>query len=100
MIEGKLINLRAREMSDLQRMTRWVNDREVTRFLSTRYPWSEATEEAWLRDHTSKLLAFGDVGFAIETKDGVHIGGCGLHNASPERRSAELGIMIGEKDYW
>ncbi len=100
MIEGKLINLRAQEMSDLARMTRWVNDREVTRFLSTRYPWAEATEEAWLRNRTSKPMAFGDVGFAIETKDGVHIGSCGLHEASPEQRSAELGIMIGERAYW
>jgi RimJ/RimL family protein N-acetyltransferase len=37
---------------------------------------------------------------AIETKDGVHIGSCGLHRASAETRDAEMGIMIGEKDYW
>ena len=33
MIEGRLINLRAREMSDRDRMTRWINDREVTRYM-------------------------------------------------------------------
>jgi RimJ/RimL family protein N-acetyltransferase len=45
-------------------------------------------------------MAYGDVSFAIETKDGVHIGSTGLHGASPENRAAELGIMIGEKAYW
>jgi RimJ/RimL family protein N-acetyltransferase len=100
MIEGKLVNLRAQEMSDLERMTRWVNDREVTRFLSVRYPWSSGTEEAWLRNRTSAPMAYGDVSFAIETKDGVHIGGTGLHRVSPENRAAELGIMVGEKAYW
>lgn len=100
MIKGKLVNLRAREMSDVVRMTRWINDREVTRFLSARYPWSSAAEDAFLRGTTSAPMAYGDALFAIETKDGLHIGSTGLHRASPENRAAELGIMIGEKAYW
>lgn len=100
MIEGKLVNLRAREMTDAERMTRWVNDREVMRFQSVRYPWSAAAEEAFVRAKTAAPTAYGDVSLAIETKDGAHIGSCGLHRASPENRSAELGIMIGEKAYW
>jgi RimJ/RimL family protein N-acetyltransferase len=100
MIEGKLVNLRAREMSDLERMAIWVNDREVARFQSVRYPWSLAAEEAFLRGQTASPIAYGNVSLAIETKDGVHIGGCGLHGASPENRAAELGIMVGDKAYW
>ena len=100
MIEGKLVNLRARELSDVERMTRWINDREVTRFMGNRYPWSSAAEEAFVQRTTSGPMAYGDVSFAIETKDGVHIGTAGLHRASPENRAAELGIMIGEKAYW
>lgn len=100
MIEGKLVNLRAQEMSDVERMARWINDREVTRFLSARYPWSSSAEEAFLRGRTSTPMAYGDASFAIETKDDVHIGSTGLHRASPENRAAELGIMVGEKAYW
>ena len=70
MIGGKLVNLRAREMSDRDRMARWVNDREVTRYLGARYPWSLEAEEAFLRNSTSMPTAFGDVSFAIETRDG------------------------------
>ena len=100
MIEGKLVNLRAREMSDVDLMARWINDREVTRFMGGGYPWSSLAEEAFVRAQTTTPMAFTDLRFAIETKDGVHIGGCGLHRASPENRGAELGIMIGEKAYW
>ena len=100
MIEGKLVNVRASEMTDLERLCRWINDREVTRFVSMRYQMSLAAEEAWLRGRTSALMAYGDVSFAIETKDGRHIGNCGLHQATPENRAASLGIMIGEKDCW
>jgi RimJ/RimL family protein N-acetyltransferase len=37
---------------------------------------------------------------AIETLEGRHIGSCGLDMASEANRTAELGIMIGEKDCW
>lgn len=100
MIEGKIVNLRAQEMSDLERNTRWVNDREVMRFLGGRYPWSPTAEENWMRERTKAPLSYANCGFAIETKDGRHIGNCGIHDASPETRSASVGIMIGEKDCW
>jgi RimJ/RimL family protein N-acetyltransferase len=101
MIEGTIINLRAQEMGDLERNHRWLNDREVMRFLGGRYQFSMLAEENWMRERTSKPMAYGgDMGFAIETKDGWHIGNTGLHRASPESRSADLGIMIGEKECW
>jgi RimJ/RimL family protein N-acetyltransferase len=101
MIEGTIVNLRAQEMGDLERNQRWLNDREVMRFLSGRYQFSMLAEENWMRERTGKPMAYGgDMGFAIDTKDGRHIGNTGLHRASPENRSADLGIMIGEKDCW
>jgi RimJ/RimL family protein N-acetyltransferase len=53
-----------------------------------------------MRDLTSKPISYERTFFAIETKEGVHIGNTNLFNASPENRSSELGIMIGEKEYW
>lgn len=100
MIEGMLVNLRAREASDLDRMYRWINDREVTRFLGMRYPISLAAEEAWVNNNVSAPGSYGNVRFAIETKDGVHIGTVNFHQTLPEDRRASLGIMIGEKEYW
>ena len=100
MIEGKLVNLRAPEMTDLERNTRWINDRDVTRFLSLRYLMSSAAEENWMRERCGRPMSFGETFFAIETKDGEHIGNTNLFNVSPEDRRAEFGIMIGEKAHW
>ena len=99
MIEGKLVNLRAREMSDVERMTRWINDREVTRFMGGAYPWSSEAEEAFVRATTSVPMAFGDLRFAIETKDGAHIGGCtdtfdAFKKGSVQQRLQQLGVAF------
>lgn len=99
MIEGKLVRLRAVEPEDAENAFRWINDREVTRGLMARYPFSLETERDWVKG-AAKPLDFTDVRLAVETKDGLHIGHCGLHRGSAENRHAELGIMIGEKEYW
>jgi RimJ/RimL family protein N-acetyltransferase len=62
---------------------------------------SMAAEEQWMRNVCERMPSFENgVFFAIETKDGRHIGNTNLFNASPEERRAELGIMIGEQDCW
>lgn len=98
MLKGKTVNLRPLEAGDLDRVFTWINDQEVTRFIAARYPISKAEEERWLT--TRPPADFSNVVLAIETKDGAHIGNCGLHEGQPENRKASLGIMIGEKDYW
>jgi len=101
MIEGTLVRLRPMDMGDLERNYRWVNDREVTRFLALRYPMSLSAEEAWMRERVAQPISLHSVMFAIETRDGGrHIGNTNLFNVVPEDRRAELGIMIGEKDCW
>jgi RimJ/RimL family protein N-acetyltransferase len=100
MLEGTIVNLRAPGMDDLDRNTRWINDREVTRYLSMRYEISRLAEEAWLRDLVSKPMTFDRAFFAIETKDGQHIGNTNLFKTHPEEQKCELGIMIGEKSHW
>jgi RimJ/RimL family protein N-acetyltransferase len=99
MIDGKLVRLRALEPEDAERAYRWINDREVTQFLMARYPYSLVAEKDWAAQ-AAKTSDFSEVRFAIETKDGIHIGVCGLHQGRPEDRVADLGIMIGEKEYW
>jgi RimJ/RimL family protein N-acetyltransferase len=99
-LEGTVVNLRAPEIDDLDRNTRWINDREVTRYLSARYELSHLAEENWLRDLVAKPMAYERVFYAIETKKGQHIGNINLFKAQPEEQKCELGIMIGEKTHW
>lgn len=98
MIEGRLVRLRALEPGDAERAYRWINDREVTRYLMARYPYSLAFEQDFLAQ-AAKANDYSEARFAIETKDAVHIGMCGLHRGRPEERTADLGIMIGEAQY-
>jgi RimJ/RimL family protein N-acetyltransferase len=65
-----------------------------------RYPWSLASEQEWLRERTTKPPEFADHRLNIDIEDGRTIGTIGLHEVSPENRSAWMGIMIGEKDCW
>ncbi len=109
MLEGNLVRLRALELSDLERVYSWINDREVTRYVAARYPMSRADEERWLRGSSPNSFG-GGVQLAIEvksgeakngeTKVGAHIGNIDLVEVRPEDRKAGLGVMIGDKDYW
>lgn len=98
LLQGRLVRLRAREPADAERAFIWINDREVARFLILRYPQSVEEEREWLRS-TPRAGFFG-VHLAIETNDGVHIGNIDLRNVHPENRTAELGVMVGDKRYW
>jgi len=97
MIKGQKTILRAIEREDLPIFVRWFNDPEVRQYLLMYMPMSLAEEEKWferqLEDQNNRI-------FAIETADGVHIGNCGLHDFDWKNSKAELGIAIGEKEYW
>ncbi|MFC1949809.1 GNAT family N-acetyltransferase [Chloroflexota bacterium] len=38
--------------------------------------------------------------FAVDTLDGKHIGNCSYYNLDKPRGEVEVGIMIGNQDYW
>ena len=97
MLEGRLVRLRATEPADRERVHSWVNDPEVTRYLTMRYP---STEGDWVWPVDGPPPGFTFVRLAIETKDGGHIGAVNLHEINAEDSSAGLGIIIGEKDAW
>jgi RimJ/RimL family protein N-acetyltransferase len=100
-IYGEHIRLRAAEREDVKKFCVWVNDPEVTRYLSLYLPMSRVDEENWFdsmtkRDQSEKTLV-------IEARDGngwKMIGNCGVFGIDPVNRLGELGIMIGEKDEW
>jgi RimJ/RimL family protein N-acetyltransferase len=100
-IYGERVRLRAVEREDVNKFHEWVNDLEVTRGLALYLPMSMADEMNWFdslakRDQKEKPLA-------IEVRKGRNwkmIGNCGVFDFDPVNSSAELGILIGEKDEW
>jgi RimJ/RimL family protein N-acetyltransferase len=97
--EGRLVRLRAREPEDEPLLYRWFNDPEVTRHLTIRYPLSHSAERAFIERVSD--VGYNNASFGVETlSDSRLIGGIGLEHVSPENRSAELGIALGDKTYW
>lgn len=101
MIKGQLVNLRAHEPEDLEATMAWINDREVTMYLSGlfRFPISRASEKQWLEKATRGDDPSNRM-FVIQSKDGTYLGSIGLHHIDYINGLAELGIVIGRKDYW
>ena len=100
MIVGDRVRLRPVEREDLPRFVRWFNDPEVRRYLLMYLPFSLAQEERWYESLLDRLAKGDDVLLGIETAEGVHIGNIGLHSIDWKNRCTELGITIGEKEYW
>jgi RimJ/RimL family protein N-acetyltransferase len=100
-IYGKRIRLRAVEHEDVQKFHEWINDPEVTHSLAMYLPMSMQDELNWFegfskRDPHEKPLA-------IDIRKGKAwklIGNCGVFGIELTHRSAELGIMIGDKSEW
>jgi RimJ/RimL family protein N-acetyltransferase len=99
MIEGKKVRIRAIEKKDIDEIMKWVNDPEVKSNLLMRYPVSQYQEERWIEAALATDNQRNKT-FALETKDGVYLGGIGLHQIDWENSNAEVGIVIGKKEYW
>jgi RimJ/RimL family protein N-acetyltransferase len=78
---------------------RWMNDFEVVKNLAaTLRPMTLEAEEAW---YESTAKDSGQVLFTIYLRETMQpIGTTGLSEISLANRTAEFGIMIGEKDCW
>ena len=101
MIYDERIRFRAIERDDLQTFVEWFNDPEVTAGLTMFQPMSMAQEEGWFTNMLKRPPVEQPLGIEIQQGDGWKlIGNVGLHNIDWRVRCAEMGIVIGEKQYW
>ncbi len=104
MIYGERIRFRAPERSDIPLWVAWLNDPEVLQGLGLYKPMSTASEEKWFESLSARSNS--DQVFVIEARladdqEGWKpIGNVGLHDIEWRVRSAEFGIVIGEKSLW
>ena len=97
---GKKLYLRGLEKADLEgNYLKWLNDPEVTRFMFTSYfPYPKEKLEEYYRSMTT---SDNNVIFAIVDKEtDKHIGNIRLGPIDWIHRVADIGYMIGEKDFW
>lgn len=101
MIYGKHVRLRSVERRDLPCFQQWLNDPDVIDGLATYLPLSMTEEEQWF-DRMSRLQP-EEKPLAIELKEDEDwrlIGDIGFFNVEWTNRSAEFGILIGDKSVW
>ncbi len=95
-IKGKLVTLRPIRMSDARRFVKWLGDKRVNRFIATRNV-SMKEELKWIRSLRQKK---DNLHFAIDTKDGIHIGSLDFREIEKRNRHSFFGILIGDKRFW
>lgn len=84
--------LRPISAGDRPHLRRWLGDRELRRFAGPRLP--RGLGARWTADPH-------DAQFLIVLREGQRsIGVCGLFGICQAERTAEVGILLGEKDTW
>lgn len=87
------------EKKHLQNCYDWINDPQVTQFLlAGDIPMTMLAERDWF-EKVSKSEGT-EIGFAIETLDGVHIGNSGIHMINHRHGFGTSGSLIGRVDLW
>ncbi len=101
MIYGEDIRFRSAEKTDIPLFMEWINDPEVTEGLTIYLPMGLWEEEEWFDGLAKRPQA--ERPLAVEMRDGDGwrlIGNSGFHDIDAIARSAEVGIMLGDKSIW
>lgn len=99
-ITGGNVRLREKRMSDVRADYKWQADAELSR-LDAAEPMN-IPFSFYLLDYAAELHRpkSGRFPMAIETLEGQHIGNLTLYDIDEKTGEAQVGIMIGERDYW
>jgi RimJ/RimL family protein N-acetyltransferase len=100
MISAGKVRLRPKRPEDAESDYAWQSDAELTRLdaaIRLSMPF-----DRYLVDYAT-VLSFPSTNrrqFAVEALNGRHIGNCAYYNINEAGGEAEVGIMIGDSDYW
>ncbi len=96
-ISGQKVYLAPINLNDAEKYAEWLNDLEVSINLTLAPQIISLEKEKEALEELSKEQYV----FSIVTLDKDElIGNCGLMGVNLIHRSAELGIFIGDKNYW
>lgn len=95
------IRLRDLILNDVEDRYQWCLDKDVTRYLNVpeKYPpFSREETQKWIKMCINRTNGYEQK--AIETEAGKHIGWIDLKNIDKNNKNAEIGLAIGDKNYW
>lgn len=99
-ITGNKVIIRTKRLSDARDDYAWESDSELAELDAVHplsVPFSRYLSEysCQLRRPNSNSCYFG-----VDTLDGKHIGNCSYYHFDETKGETELGIMIGDRDFW
>jgi len=99
-ITGKQIKLREKKLTDVRNDYRWQSDPELADLDAA--PVLIVSFSIYLLDYASVMHQHNHYRYplAIETFEGKHIGNCTCYDIDEKKGEAQIGIMIGDRDYW
>lgn len=95
--QSNRVILRPLAREDLPYIVQWINDPEVTQFLTACLPITKDDEDEWF-DNVRKNKS-NNIVLAVVVDDKI-IGTMGIHRISWKNRTATTGACIGYKPYW
>ena len=100
MITGKKVVLHNKMLTHARNEYSWHADAELAALDAA--PQLTISFPRYFMDYAMELRLTNSAGrsFAIETPEGKHIGNIGYYAVDKVNGETELGIMIGDRDYW
>ncbi|MCH2312268.1 MAG: GNAT family N-acetyltransferase [SAR202 cluster bacterium] len=97
---GEKVILREKKLEDAVEDYVWRRDPELSELDATRPISMSFTDYHRYTREELRYDSYYSVRLAVDTLDGTHIGNCMYYDINDRRLEAELGIMIGNRDYW
>ena len=97
--KGNKVILRPVLESDVPQFQVWMNDPEVTNFLSAYMPISFKEEQDWF-EKVSRPINNNVTLAIVDMENNKLIGTIGLHKVNMKDGIATTGTSIGDKEYW
>ena len=99
-LQGAKVILRDKRIEDAEKDYRWRSDPEIAR-LDAAFPLSMSYER-YLKLFQDQLRypTPGSHHFGADAIDGTYIGNCMYYDLDSISKEAELGIVIGDRNYW
>lgn len=99
-VTSNKVIIRAKKLSDAQDDYAWESDSELAE-LDAVHPLSIPFSR-YLSEYSYELRRpfVNSRYFGIDTLEGKHIGNCSYYHLDERQGETELGIMIGDRDFW
>ncbi len=98
MFSGKYILLRSIEESDIIKVSQWNFDIEIAKHFESRFPNNVLEQKKWFdaqinQPNKKKLII-------VDKANNTPIGMVGIMKIDHINKNCEVGVTIGDKDYW